>query len=439
MPSRRTWGESSAERGTPPSSISLTESGTIFSDLRTRLSCRIACDGAELVSLAQPGTKTTIRTDRVSPRRLRTCLLLAGSLTAPPPHSRAAAAPLTIARPEATCLVAGRYPRLDACIAPGDQVGRAQVRFRADDAGPWYAVEMTRNGRCQQAVLPRPLASTRTVAYFLDVADRESNESRLPEAAAEAPYHARVVARDADCRDLRLQAAPTVTAPPSLLVSVALDASGRSVAAAARQASAAATPPGFSADGPVPAPATGASPDASPAAARGGRHETAVLAATVAGVAGTLAAVKWGTGGHSSPVLVGRWIGPTNETVSSGAVPVRTCTELRTLDANQMGEYISGTITLGARTCTRLSGGGAGAPSSAAVVSFSGTSDAGYIQFTFTSDTSCPPTQFMGTLVGTTLSGAFRQTCQPLTEVTAWTATHVAGVSVAPSSTSGPK
>ena len=72
-----------------------------------------------------------------------------------------------------------------------------------------------------------------------------------------------------------------------------------------------------------------------------------------------------------------------------------------------------------------------------AVVSFSGTSDAGHIQFTFNQDTACSPTEFTGTLVGTTLAGTFRRTCPPLTEVTAWTARHVAGrTSIGPSSTS---
>ena len=54
----------------------------------------------------------------------------------PPPAAEPAPGPgpLTIDHKEIGCLVAEQYPKLDACFAPEENVGRAQIHFRALDS-----------------------------------------------------------------------------------------------------------------------------------------------------------------------------------------------------------------------------------------------------------------------------------------------------------------
>jgi len=54
------------------------------------------------------------------------------------------------------CVVAGEYPKLDACFVPADTLARAEVHFRAADADPWYAVPLSADGPCHSAFLPKP-------------------------------------------------------------------------------------------------------------------------------------------------------------------------------------------------------------------------------------------------------------------------------------------
>ena len=96
------------------------------------------------------------------------------------------------------CVVAGQYPRLDACF-PGTDVGRAQVFFRSGESGPWYAVDMAPEGACYAATLPRPLPTLTRFQYYVDVVSRSFDERTQPETAPDGAHGVRVVAREGDC------------------------------------------------------------------------------------------------------------------------------------------------------------------------------------------------------------------------------------------------
>jgi len=95
------------------------------------------------------------------------------------------------------CIVAGKYPRLNACFAPSSALARARVYFRKADApADWFYVEMKSDAPCFQGVLPRPKQELvgQQVLYYLDAVDRSFTPSRTQEAAVE------VVASESDCK-----------------------------------------------------------------------------------------------------------------------------------------------------------------------------------------------------------------------------------------------
>lgn len=95
------------------------------------------------------------------------------------------------------CIVAGKYPRLNACFAPSSTLARARVYFRKADApADWFYVEMKSDAPCFQGVLPRPKQELvgQQVLYYLDAVDRSFTPSRTQEAAVE------VVASESDCK-----------------------------------------------------------------------------------------------------------------------------------------------------------------------------------------------------------------------------------------------
>jgi hypothetical protein len=341
---------------------------------------------------------------------------------------------VSIAHDEVACLVAGLHPRMDACIAPPDRVGRAQIQFRANDAGLWYAVDLAPGQSCLSAVLPKPLATTRTVEYFVNVIDRSFTESRRPERAPEQPYHARVVARESDCHEMRKAGAFMMRAAAPVTVMVVRDASGKALEAAAAQALGAPLPPGFSPEGVTVSTmprSTGAGAGATTAAAGGGIGIGVIAGVGAAAVAGAvLVATKGGGGGESggstaaAPSFSGRWVGTTNRTVASNGTLVTTCTEEMTVDAQQAGTSVTGTLTAGTATCTASVPGlppiVTNSPGGTAPIA--GTATGSQVQFTFTTTPNCPPSQFTGTFTGDALAGTFRYTCLNVMETTTWTA-----------------
>jgi hypothetical protein len=386
---------------------------------------------------------------RPSMSRAAVPIALACALAFPPAASAAApapaAAPVAIRHDDVACIVAERHPRVEACVTPADRVGRAQIHFRANSEGPWYAVDLKPEGECLRGLLPRPLKTTRAVQYYVDVMDRAFTERRQPERAPEVAYTARVVGTEADCAKGRMAAWVTRTAQP-VVVSAARDASGRALGTAVLNAlDANAAVPGFSAEGIVMAPppeavgrggqsssarsGSGAGAAAGGAAAAGGIGLTTLAIAGGAVAAAGIAVAAASGGGENGPGgdgggdvdLTGRWEGPwTSRFTAFGTTT--TCVQNITMDLRHSGGTFSGTGSSSNTTCGGFEGGsGSG--------TLSGTASGGRIAFTVPfPDSGCPPFQYTGTYTANAMSGNLASSCtiQGTTVVWSgeWTATR---------------
>jgi hypothetical protein len=56
------------------------------------------------------------------------------------------------------CVVAEKFPQLEARIVEPEAISRARVQFRGE-GGPWYFVEMKGSGGVFTAILPKPKKS----------------------------------------------------------------------------------------------------------------------------------------------------------------------------------------------------------------------------------------------------------------------------------------
>jgi hypothetical protein len=174
-----------------------------------------------------------------TPRR-RSALLIAAVLAVGNPSHAAGPA---IEHKSVSCIVAGAFPRLDACFVPADDLSRARVHFRADGTQHWYFVDMAAAGGCRSVLLPKPLGSTKAIDYYVSALGRTFDETRTSE------YTPRVVPRAGDCdRDLLVAG---VAGTATVLLGVA--------------AGAPAIPAGFAPEGIVAAP-----PSPGSAASQGG-------------------------------------------------------------------------------------------------------------------------------------------------------------------------
>jgi hypothetical protein len=115
------------------------------------------------------------------------CLLGAGTLSAQP---------IAILHEDVSCLVAGRYPVIEACFEPSENVARARVYFRKGGTPKWYYVEMTPSGECFEGILPRPLRSIGHIDYYIEATDRQFVETRTRE------FPPTVVSKESECEGL---------------------------------------------------------------------------------------------------------------------------------------------------------------------------------------------------------------------------------------------
>jgi Bacterial SH3 domain len=232
-----------------------------------------------------------------------------------PPASAAPAggAPVVIEHRDVGCVVAGQYPKFEACFNPGESVGRGRVLFRAAGTDPWYYVDMTPDGPCYSAVLPKPKPQLKGFEYFVDVMDKSFAESHKPERAPEQSFAPRVVTKQEDCDPARKVALfiPRLVQP--IVIGIARAPSGSVLSAVAAKAlESKLVLSGFAPDG-VIVSATGAAPGASPASssasssstggsggagAGGGIPKIALIGGGIA-AAGVIVAVAAGGGGGS--------------------------------------------------------------------------------------------------------------------------------------------
>lgn len=82
--------------------------------------------------------------------------------------SSLAAQTLNIDHQPAACVVAEKFPRLDARFAPADNVAAARVLFQADQSQVWYAVSMKAEGPAFSGVLPKPRKSLKAFRYYIE-------------------------------------------------------------------------------------------------------------------------------------------------------------------------------------------------------------------------------------------------------------------------------
>ena len=174
------------------------------------------------------------------------------------------------------CVVAEKYPRMDARIEPSSSVARATLHFRSANGGPWYLVAMKAQGGTFEGVLPKPKKSLKTFAYYIEAADTAFATSRTPE------YSAQVVDGPAACQGKKMAGAVGST---SVLLEV--------------PAGAPAVPVGFAPAGIAGTAAGTASAVTGAAAGGGGVATTVLLVAGGVAAAGAAVAVAASHGGDS--------------------------------------------------------------------------------------------------------------------------------------------
>jgi len=230
---------------------------------------------------------------------------------APPAAVAASAAgpPVSIEHRDVGCVVAGHYPKLDACFSPDASVGRGRVLFRAAGSDPWYYVDMSRDGPCYSAVLPKPKPALKGFEYFVDVIDKAFAEAHKPDGAPEQAFTPRVVKKQDDCDPARKMALFLPRLANPIVVGIARDPAGSVLSAVAAKAlESKALLAGFSSDG-VIVSSTGAAPGAASgsstasgtsaaAHAGGGLPKIAIIGGVAA--AGAVVAVVAAKGGGSS-------------------------------------------------------------------------------------------------------------------------------------------
>src|SRR5688572_4225219 len=76
------------------------------------------------------------------------------------------------------CAVADRFVRIAAKASPPAR--SAEVQFRTDPDGPWYALAMKAENEEWAAVLPRPTASLASFEYRIVLAGEGSETAQSP-------------------------------------------------------------------------------------------------------------------------------------------------------------------------------------------------------------------------------------------------------------------
>jgi hypothetical protein len=108
--------------------------------------------------------------------------------------SSAAGQSLVIEHNGLGCVVAGKYPKLSACIAPRARVARARVYFRGEGTSNWYYVSLTSDMPCYRGLLPKPKRDLQRFSYYIEALDTAFAETQTGE------YVAEVVPDEGSCR-----------------------------------------------------------------------------------------------------------------------------------------------------------------------------------------------------------------------------------------------
>jgi len=100
---------------------------------------------------------------------------------------------VTIDHKPVGCIVAGQYPKMNACFLPAPNIARGRVYFRAGGTTHWYFVDGKREMPCHGFVLPKP-KKIKSVDYYVEGMDTGGGEGRTTE------YFPVVVLRASECK-----------------------------------------------------------------------------------------------------------------------------------------------------------------------------------------------------------------------------------------------
>jgi hypothetical protein len=102
-----------------------------------------------------------------------------------------------------SCIVAEKFPKLNACFTPNSSVAKARVYFRAEGGTSWYYVDMKSDAPCMSGILPKPRKEMidKHVDYYVHATDKAFTEARTLE------YNPVVVASEDACKDKPIAAA----------------------------------------------------------------------------------------------------------------------------------------------------------------------------------------------------------------------------------------
>jgi hypothetical protein len=287
---------------------------------------------------------------------------LAEPIAPPPPVAAPAPPPAVVSTPASApgpsggpaidhkgleCLLADQFPRLDARFEPED-VAKPRAYFRAGGTTHWYYVDMTKGAAGFEGVLPKPMATTAKIDYYLEALDRSFVSGRTQE------YSPAVVKTKTECGS-------------KMLGAVAASASKVIVGSAASDAPA--IPEGFEATG-IVTNGSGAS-----SAAASGSHTLLFVAGGVVAVGAIALAAKGGSSSSSSGSsssgssssgsgsgsssggvnITGTWSGPlvgTGSTTVNGVGVSCQYNDTVTLQFTQSGASLSGTAMATNATAT---------------------------------------------------------------------------------------
>jgi hypothetical protein len=363
---------------------------------------RVGCERPAIVALF----------DKESPMQPHLRILaLAGVLMSGPVIARTA----QIEHSGVGCVVADRFPRLEAKIAAVTGTARVRAYFRAEGTQPWYFVEMKSEAGSWWAALPKPKKSLHRLSYYLEATGAGFETSRTTE------YSPTVAQNAGECGS----ALPVATTAAAARIAVV------------GPAGAPAVPPGFAGSGVAATSATGAG-----AAAAGGKGvSTGLLVGVAAGGAAVAGGVLLATASDDEAIDVsGRWAGTSADAITlPGVTEVCQQTHGLVTDLIQSGTNISGTgvVTLQAASGPRFAPGGSPFGPLGPIdpcdvtevgrswpVVLTGTLNGSSVVFTAVEPgTADWATEFSGTVQGRQMSGSSRASSQGANLTGSWTLT----------------
>jgi PKD repeat protein len=107
------------------------------------------------------------------------CRLLALPAVALAP-TLAAAQGVVVDHKKVDCIVAGQYPRMNACFQPAGKPGKRRVYFRPEGVTSWFYVEMKSNAPCHEGILPKPKKElvAKHVFYYIAQEGADSGQTQ---------------------------------------------------------------------------------------------------------------------------------------------------------------------------------------------------------------------------------------------------------------------